>query len=160
MFGGKIGESIVWDHDRGALHREDIGGKRVRRLRLSNARHQIWPTRDFPASVGPCRTGVAILCLTRKRTLWDTGEGLTPFAVAEPDLPANRMNAGRTAALWSDRHLVHGLEPVCVAFDPCVAASAAPHRISRSGIPTARQFRVGPTLTTHDRIAAPIGVAK
>ena len=55
MFGGKIRESIVWDHDHGALLWVDIGGKRVQRLRLSDARHEIWPMPDFPTSVGLCR---------------------------------------------------------------------------------------------------------
>ena len=46
--GDIVGESIPWDHDRGALLWVDIVGKQVQCLRLPDARHEIWPMPDFP----------------------------------------------------------------------------------------------------------------
>lgn len=56
--GDIVGESIPCDPDCGALLWVDIGGKRMQRLSLSDARHEIWPMPDFPTSVGRRRDGV------------------------------------------------------------------------------------------------------
>ena len=92
-----VGESIVYDDRRNALLWVDICGKRVHRLHLGDGRHEIWPTPDFPTSVGLRRDGGIILGLRKRIVLWDYGDRFEPFADIEADLPRNRLNEGCVA---------------------------------------------------------------
>jgi sugar lactone lactonase YvrE len=92
-----IGESIVYDDCRNALLWVDIGGKRIHRLALEEMHHEIWPTPEFPTSIGLRKDGGAIVGLTNRVALWDYGEKFETFAVPELDLPDNRLNEGKVA---------------------------------------------------------------
>jgi SMP-30/Gluconolactonase/LRE-like region len=98
-----VGESVVYDDQRGALLWVDIGGKRIHRVLLSDKRHEVWPAPDFPTSIGLRADGGAILGLRDRVVLWDYGGDFRTFAVVEPDLPDNRLNEGRVGpdgAFW------------------------------------------------------------
>jgi sugar lactone lactonase YvrE len=90
-----IGESIVYDDCRNALLWVDIGGKRIHRLALEEMRHEIWPTPEFPTSIGLRKDGGAIVGLTTRVALWNYDNVFETFAVLEPDVPENRLNEGR-----------------------------------------------------------------
>lgn len=95
--GDIVGESIVYDDRRNALLWVDICGRRIHRLHLEGVRHEVWPTPDFPTSIGLRRDGGAILGLRKQIVLWDYGDRFEPFADIEPDLPGNRLNEGCVA---------------------------------------------------------------
>jgi sugar lactone lactonase YvrE len=98
-----VGESAVYDDQRGALLWVDIAGKRIHRVLLGDKRHEIWPAPDFPTSIGLRADGGAILGLRDRVVLWDYGGDFRTFAVIEPDLPDNRLNEGRVGpdgAFW------------------------------------------------------------
>jgi hypothetical protein len=98
-----VGESAVYDDQRGALLWVDIAGKRIHRVLLGEKRHEIWPAPDFPTSIGLRADGGAILGLRDRVVLWDYGGHFRTFAVIEPDLPDNRLNEGRVGpdgAFW------------------------------------------------------------
>ncbi|MFK0160986.1 SMP-30/gluconolactonase/LRE family protein [Rhizobium sp. NPDC090279] len=92
-----VGESIIWSGDEHALYWVDIGGKRIHRLEVKTARHDTWPTPDFPTSIGMRRSGGFIVGLTREVCLWQPDGKFGVFAIPEPDMPANRLNEGRVA---------------------------------------------------------------
>jgi sugar lactone lactonase YvrE len=92
-----IGESIVYDDCRNALLWVDICGKRIHRLALGDMHHEIWPTPEFPTSIGLRKDGGAIVGLTNRVALWDYGEKFETLAVPELDLPDNRLNEGKVA---------------------------------------------------------------
>ena len=98
-----VGESAVYDDQRGALLWVDIAGKRIHRVLLGEKRHEIWPAPDFPTSIGLRADGGAILGLRDRVVLWDYSGDFRTFAVIEPDLPDNRLNEGRVGpdgAFW------------------------------------------------------------
>jgi sugar lactone lactonase YvrE len=92
-----IGESIVYDDCRNALLWVDICGKRIHRLALGDMHHEIWPTPEFPTSIGLRKDGGAIVGLTNRVALWDYGEKFETLAMPELDLPDNRLNEGKVA---------------------------------------------------------------
>lgn len=92
-----VGESIIWSDDEHALYWVDIGGKRIHRLKVATARHDTWPTPDFPTSIGIRRAGGFIVGLAREICFWRPGEAFEILAVPEPDMPDNRLNEGRVA---------------------------------------------------------------
>ena len=101
--GDIIGESAVYDERRDALVWVDIGGKRIRRLRLAERRHEAWPAPDFPTSIGLRTDGGAIVGLRDRVALWDYGGEFRTLVIIEPDLPDNRLNEGRVGpdgAFW------------------------------------------------------------
>jgi sugar lactone lactonase YvrE len=89
-----VGESLVYDERQNALFWVDIGGKRIHRLFLDNRRHELWPTPDFPTSIGLRSDGGAIVGLRDRVVLWDYAEDFRTLAVVEPDLQDNRLNEG------------------------------------------------------------------
>ncbi len=89
-----VGESIVYDDRRDALLWVDICGKRIHRLGLDDGRHEIWPTPEFPTSIGLREDGGAIVGMRKRVVLWDYGEAFVPFADIEPEWPENRLNEG------------------------------------------------------------------
>jgi sugar lactone lactonase YvrE len=98
-----VGESIVYDDRRDALLWVDIGGKRIHRLFLNDHRHELWPTPDFPTSIGLRADGGAIVGLRDRVSLWDYGDEFRTLVIVEPDLPDNRLNEGRVGpdgAFW------------------------------------------------------------
>jgi sugar lactone lactonase YvrE len=98
-----VGESIVYDDRRDALLWVDIGGKRIHRLFLNDHRRELWPTPDFPTSIGLRADGGAIVGLRDRVSLWDYGDEFRTLVVVEPDLPDNRLNEGRVGpdgAFW------------------------------------------------------------
>ena len=98
-----VGESVVYDERRVALLWVDIVGKRIHRFFLGDRRHEVWPTRDFPTSIGLRADGGAIVGLRDRVALWDYGEDFRTLAIIEPDLPDNRLNEGRVGpdgAFW------------------------------------------------------------
>jgi sugar lactone lactonase YvrE len=101
-----VGESAVYDDQRGALLWVDIAGKRIHRVLLGEKRHKIWPAPDFPTSIGLRADRGAILGLRDRVVLWDYGGDFRTFALIEPDLPDNRLNEGRVGpdgAFWVAR---------------------------------------------------------
>ena len=92
-----VGESIVYDDRRNALLWVDICGKRIHRLALGSGGHEVWPTPDFPTSVGLRCDGGAILGLRKQIVLWNYDGRFEPFVDIEPDLPGNRLNEGCVA---------------------------------------------------------------
>ncbi|GAC1045518.1 SMP-30/gluconolactonase/LRE family protein [Rhizobium sp. No.120] len=92
-----VGESIIWSRDEHALYWVDIGGKRIHRLEVKTARHDMWSTPDFPTSIGMRRNGGFIIGLAREVCFWQPDEKFEVFAVPEPDRPNNRLNEGRVA---------------------------------------------------------------
>jgi sugar lactone lactonase YvrE len=98
-----VGESLVYDERQNALLWVDIGGKRIHRLFLDTRRHELWPTPDFPTSIGLRRDGGAVVGLRDRVALWDYAEDFRTLAIVEPDLPDNRLNEGRVGqdgAYW------------------------------------------------------------
>jgi sugar lactone lactonase YvrE len=98
-----VGESLVYDERRNALLWVDIGGKRIHRLSLDNRRHELWPTPDFPTSIGLRSNGDAVVGLRDRVVLWDYADDFRTLAIVEPDLPDNRLNEGRVgpdSAYW------------------------------------------------------------
>jgi sugar lactone lactonase YvrE len=92
-----VGESIIWAGEEQALYWVDIGGKRIHRLEVASGRHDIWPTPDFPTSIGMCVDGGFIVGLAREVCLWRPGGKFETFVVPEPDRPGNRLNEGKVA---------------------------------------------------------------
>src|ERR1039458_8057377 len=98
-----VGESLVYDDRRDALVWVDIVGKRIHRLGLADLRHELWPTPDFPTSIGLRADGGAVVGLRDRVALWDFGGDFRTLAIVEPELPDNRLNEGRVgpdAAYW------------------------------------------------------------
>ena len=92
-----VGESLVYDDERRDLVWVDIVGKRIHRLNLVTMAHDVWPTPDFPTSIGLRKGGGAVVGLRDRVALWDFGGPFRTLAVIEPDLPGNRLNEGRVA---------------------------------------------------------------
>lgn len=98
-----VGESLVYDDRRDALVWVDIGGRRIHRLWLADQRHEIWPTPDFPTSIGLDVNGDAVVGLRDRVALWRFGGPFETLAIVEPDLSDNRLNEGRVGpdgAFW------------------------------------------------------------
>jgi sugar lactone lactonase YvrE len=98
-----VGESLAYDDRRDALVWVDIVAKRIHRLWLADLRHELWPTPDFPTSIGLRANGGAVVGLRDRVALWDFGGEFRTLAVVEPDLPDNRLNEGRVGpdgAYW------------------------------------------------------------
>jgi sugar lactone lactonase YvrE len=92
-----VGESIIWAEDEAALYWVDIGGRRIHRLEVDSGHHDVWPTPDFPTSIGIRKEGGFIVGLCREVCLWQPDGVFETFVVPEPDLPDNRLNEGRVA---------------------------------------------------------------
>ena len=84
-----VGESLTYDDRRDALVWVDIVAKRIHRLWLADLRHELWPTPDFPTSIGLRANGGAVVGLRDRVALWDFGGEFRTLAVVEPDLPDN-----------------------------------------------------------------------
>lgn len=142
-----VGESIVYDDRRNALLWIDICGKRIHRLHLGTGQHEIWPTPDFPTSIGLRRDGGAILGLRKRIVLWDYGQGFEPFVDIETDLPGNRLNEG------------------CVAPDGSFWVGTMQDNLSDSGDPkpitasTGSLWRVMPDRSVTQMTPARYGIA-
>ncbi len=98
-----VGESLVWSAAESALYWVDIGGRRIHRFAPASGAHQVWPTPDFPTSIGLRARGGFIVGLRRSVCLWTPGGPFEALAVPEADLPDNRLNEGRVApdgAFW------------------------------------------------------------
>lgn len=92
-----VGESIIWSEDERALYWVDIVGKRIHRLEVETARHDTWPTPDFPTSIGMRKNGGFIVGLARDVCFWRPDKTFEIFATPEPGMPGNRLNEGRVA---------------------------------------------------------------
>jgi sugar lactone lactonase YvrE len=90
-----VGESLVYDELKGDLIWVDIPARRIHRLNLATSKHDLWPTPDFPTSIGLRKDGGAVVGLRDRVALWDFGGPFRTLAVVEPDLPENRLNEGR-----------------------------------------------------------------
>jgi len=91
-----VGESIVWDEQRGALLWIDIVGQRIHRLVVSSASHQIWETPSLVTSLGLRKDGGAVVGLKKTVALWNYDDHFQELATIEEALPANRLNEGVT----------------------------------------------------------------
>ncbi|MDE1992877.1 MAG: SMP-30/gluconolactonase/LRE family protein [Rhizobiaceae bacterium] len=92
-----VGESIIWSPEEQALFWVDIGGRRIHRFAPASGEHHVWPTPDFPTSIGTRADGGFIVGFCREVCLWRPGEAFELLAIPEPDLPGNRLNEGRVA---------------------------------------------------------------
>ncbi len=92
-----VGESIIWSIDEQALFWVDIPCRRIHRLAPATGNHQVWPTPDFPTSIGLRAAGGFIVGLKRRVCFWRPGGELETVAVPEPEIPDNRLNEGRVA---------------------------------------------------------------
>lgn len=77
---------------------------------------------------------------------------ITWDAAVFPSVNLWYSNRGRTAFPWYGRHLALGIEPICSPFGLSPATARAPNPVNATGIPTARPFRAGETLTTTYRL--------
>ena len=145
-----VGESAVYDDQRNALLWVDIGAKRIHRLGLFEQRHEVWPTPDFPTSIGLRADGGAVVGLRDRVELWDYGAEFRPLAIIEPDLPDNRLNEGRVGpdgAFWigtMQNNLDSDGAPKEMTRD-----SGAIYRVDRDGNVrqmTAREFGITNTM--------------
>ncbi len=89
-----VGESIVWDDRQRRLVWVDIIGRRIHAFDPETQRHQIWPQRQRPTSIGLRDDGNALLGTERHICLWDWGGEPQILCEVEPDTPANRLNEG------------------------------------------------------------------
>ena len=142
-----VGESLVYDDRRDALLWVDIVGRRIHRLSLGSGRHEIWPTPEFPTSIGLRQDGGAIVGLLKRIVLWDYGERYEPFAEVEPNLPDNRLNEGRVAP--DDSFWVGTMQNN-------LTAAGEPRPITAS---TGALWRVAPDGEVLRRTAALFGIA-
>jgi sugar lactone lactonase YvrE len=129
-----VGESAVYDERRDGLLWVDIGGKRIHRLFLGERRHEVWPTPDFPTSIGLRADGGAIVGLRDRVALWDYGGEFRTLAIVEPDLPDNRLNEGRVGpdgAFWIGT-MQNNLEPDGAPKE-MTRDSGAIYRVDQSG---------------------------
>src|SRR5690348_7228737 len=92
-----VGESLVWSPDERALYWVDIVGSRIHRLEPATGAHRIWPTREYPTSIGLRQGGGFVVGLRQRVTLWEPDGPFETLAVPEPDLPGNRLNEGCVA---------------------------------------------------------------
>jgi sugar lactone lactonase YvrE len=92
-----VGESLVWDDRAQALWWVDIVGRRIHRYAPGDGGHDVWPTPEFPTSIGLRADGGFVVGLTRDVCLWTPSNGFERLATPEPDLPDNRLNEGRVA---------------------------------------------------------------
>ncbi|MBN9315316.1 MAG: SMP-30/gluconolactonase/LRE family protein [Devosia sp.] len=92
-----VGESIIWVAAEQALYWVDIVGSRIHRFVPESGEHQIWPTPEYPTSIGLRKAGGFIVGLRQRVALWTPGGSFETFAVPEPELPGNRLNEGAVA---------------------------------------------------------------
>jgi sugar lactone lactonase YvrE len=149
-----VGESLIYDDRRDALVWVDIGGKRIHRLWLADLNHELWPTPDFPTSIGLRADGGAVVGLRDRVALWDFGGEFRTLAVVEPDLPDNRLNEGRVGpdgAFWvgtMQNNLHADGSPKNIDRD-----SGAIYRVDRGGRVTQltpREFGIANTMAWTD----------
>ncbi|HLW91281.1 MAG TPA: SMP-30/gluconolactonase/LRE family protein [Roseiarcus sp.] len=141
-----VGESIVWDDRRNALWWVDIGGRRIHRFVPAGRLHDVWPTPDFPTSIGLRADGGFIVGLTREVYRWTPGGAFEPLATPEPDLPDNRLNEGRVApdgSFWVG------------TMQNNLTAEGQPKDITRS---SGAIYRIAPDGTTKQLTPREIGI--
>ena len=93
-----VGESALWDAERGLLRCVDLVGRTVHSIRPGDPHtHRVQPVGDLATSLGLTRDGRAILGGSRDVRLWDFDDGFEHLATPEPDLPGNRLNEGVVA---------------------------------------------------------------
>lgn len=92
-----VGESIIWVAAEEALYWVDIVGSRIHRFVPESGEHQVWPTPEYPTSIGLRKAGGFIVGLRRRVVLWSPGGSFETFSIPEPDLPGNRLNEGAVA---------------------------------------------------------------
>ena len=98
-----VGESAIWDDQRGRLVWVDIIGRRIHAFAPHTGRHNIWPVSGRPTSIGLRADGGAILGMERHLCLWDWWGQPTEVIEVEPHQPANRLNEGAVGpdgAFW------------------------------------------------------------
>lgn len=98
-----VGESIVWDAERGALCWVDIVGKKIFRWTPGDATSQQWQMQEIVTSIGLTRDGYAVVGFAKTVELFDFAGRFAPLATVEPDLPENRLNegvVGPDGSLW------------------------------------------------------------
>lgn len=98
-----VGESAVWDDSRKRLIWVDIIGRRIHAFDPASGRHQLWPVKGRPTSIGLRADGGAILGMERHVCLWDWQGEPVPLVEVEPDRPDNRLNEGAVGpdgAFW------------------------------------------------------------
>ena len=98
-----VGESSVWDDERGRLLWLDIIGRRIHALDPATGAHQLWNTQGRPTSIGLVADGGAILGMERHICRWGWEGEPEPLVEVEPDAPANRLNEGAVGpdgAFW------------------------------------------------------------
>ena len=92
-----VGESAVWDDERGLLAWVDIIGQRIHRLDPQTGMHEVWPTPGLVTSIGLRKDGGAIVGLQHKVALFDWGLAFETLCDVEPDGSGNRLNEGVVA---------------------------------------------------------------
>jgi len=138
-----VGESIIWVAAEEALYWVDIVGSRIHRFVPESGEHQVWPTPEYPTSIGLRKDGGFIVGLRRRVALWSPGGSFDSFAIPEPDLPGNRLNEGVVAPDGS-----YWVGTMADNIDP----DGAPQPMSGN---TGRLYRIAPdgeiTALTDDR---------
>jgi len=89
-----VGESALWDDQRQRLVWVDIIGRRIHAFDPVTGRHQLWPVKGRPTSIGLRSDGGAIVGMERSICLWDWKDEPVPLVEIEPDRPDNRLNEG------------------------------------------------------------------
>jgi sugar lactone lactonase YvrE len=99
-----LGESPVWDAERGCLWFVDIAAPALHRLEVASGKLDAWPMPEPVGSLGLCRSGRLLIALRHSLHFFDPRDGRRERFVVFADEPQhNRLNDGKVApdgAFW------------------------------------------------------------
>ena len=100
----QLGESPLWDAERGCLWFIDIPARALHRLEAATQKLDTWPMPELIGSLGLCRSGRLLVALRHSLHFFDPKTGrLERFVVFEEEPEHNRLNDGKVApdgAFW------------------------------------------------------------
>lgn len=100
----QLGESPVWDAERGCLWFIDIRAPALHRLDVGNQRVDAWPMPEPIGSLGLCRSARLLVALQHSLHFFDPRTGKRErFVVFDGEPEHNRLNDGKVApdgAFW------------------------------------------------------------
>ncbi len=100
----QLGESPLWDDERGCLWFIDIPARALHRLDPATRKVDTWPMPELIGSLGLCRSGRLLIALRHSVHFFDPKTGrLERFVVFEEEPEHNRLNDGKVApdgAFW------------------------------------------------------------
>ena len=100
----QLGESPLWDAERGCVWFIDIPARARHRLEAATLKLDSWPMPELIGSLGLCRSGRLLVALRHSLHFFDPKTGrLERFVVLEEEPEHNRLNDGKVApdgAFW------------------------------------------------------------